>query len=105
MCVEVFHECECNYTGQRSSQSVSVSSASVHPCLQSVHDSYDSSVCNHLIADDACRVRYSDSCFTVLSRGRSFQHLKVLEAIYIHTTHPSICKQVDNTLTLKLFVD
>ena len=65
---------------------------------------YPSSVANHLVSSDICRSVYSDSSFTVLSHARSFSHLRVLEAIFIYSTRPVLCKQKENVVALKLFV-
>ena len=65
---------------------------------------YPSSVANHLVSTDICRSVYSDSSFTVLSHARSFSHLTVLEAIFIYSTRPVLCKQKENVVALKLFV-
>ena len=65
---------------------------------------YPSSVANHLVSSDICRSVYSDSSFTVLSHARSFSHLRVLEAIFIYSTRPVLCKQKENAVALKLFV-
>ena len=65
---------------------------------------YPSSVANHLVSSDICRSVYSDSSFTVLSDARSFSHMRVLEAIFIYSTRPVLCKQKENVVALKLFV-
>ena len=51
-------------------------------------DSVTLSIAKHLISNVDCRLSYSDECFAVLSRARSFRHLKVLEAVYISSLRP-----------------
>ena len=64
---------------------------------------YDSSVANHLVNSVSCAQAYDDSCFTVLSRARSRYFLSILEAVYIYTRKPDLCKQQNSTIALKLF--
>ena len=49
----------------------------------------DSAIGEHLLTINSCRTSYEDNCFSVLHRARDKFHLKVLEAIYIFTNHPS----------------
>ena len=57
----------------------------------------------HLAADALCRARYSDLDFRILARARSEQHLKVLEALYIQSLKPILCRQKQFVTDLKLF--
>ena len=57
----------------------------------------------HLSGSASCREWYSDDVFSVLSRGRSFLHLAVLEALYIRKLDPELCVQKENVLSLQLF--
>ena len=63
---------------------------------------YDSSVAKHLAANPLCRATYLDTDFSVVTRGRSFSHLQVLEALYIRKLSPPLCAQT-KVKTLKLF--
>ena len=64
---------------------------------------YQSSIAQHLSVNVDCVRCYSDECFTVLSRGRSRFHLAVLEAVYIHTQQPVLCKQKQYIAPLQLY--
>ena len=78
------------------------SGVTVHVALSV--DSVTSSVAKHLISNVDCRLSYSDDCFSVLSRARSFRHLKVLEAVYISSLRPVLCVQKEYVTPLRLFV-
>ena len=66
-------------------------------------DEYQSAIACHLAADALCRARYSDLDFRILARARSEQHLKVLEALYIQSLKPVLCRQKQFVTDLKLF--
>ena len=51
-------------------------------------EGYQSAIVYHLAVDRSCAVSYLDSDFRVLSRGRSKEHLNVLEAMYIYVLAP-----------------
>ena len=50
-----------------------------------------------------CGSAYTKDQFSILSRGRSEDHLKVLEATYILGLKPVLCKQKNFLYTTKLF--
>ena len=50
----------------------------------------DSAIGEHLLTINSCRTNYEDDCFSVLHRARDKIHRKVLEAIYIAITPPSV---------------
>lgn len=64
---------------------------------------YASAIATHLSMNVQCASVYSDTCFNVLSRGRSKYHLWVLESVYIHTQKPSLCIQKNNIAPLHLY--
>jgi len=64
---------------------------------------YDSAVACHLVENPDCAAVYSDECFTILSRVRFRRYLNVLEAIYINTRQPRLCKQRNSVTELRLF--
>ena len=64
---------------------------------------YQSAIACHLAENKACRQKYSDDSFTVLSRARTKSHLNVLEAMYIHLLKPVLCIQKSFVSTLSLF--
>ena len=63
---------------------------------------FESAIAKHLAINPACRASYSDSHFSVLTRGRSLLHLQALESLYIRKFSPSLSVQ-RKTRTLKLF--
>ena len=65
-------------------------------------DKYESSIASHLFEHPDCRAVYSDDCFSIVSRVRSARLLNVLEAVYIHTKKPNLCKQKQIKFTLRL---
>ena len=64
---------------------------------------YQPSIAQHLSVNVYCVRCYSDECFTVLSRGGSRFHLAVLEAVYVHTQQPVLCKQKQCLAPLQLY--
>ena len=84
-------------------RSARLSAVTVNDVALSVY-SVTSSVAKHLISNVDCRRSYSDDCFSVLSRARSFSHLKVLEAVYIPSLRPVLCVQKEYVTPLRLFV-
>ena len=77
----------------------------VKQCVELCCDDYVSSIAKHLVSSDECRRSYADDSFSVLSHVRSLSHLKVLEAVYISSTCPVLCKQKEFVVrSLQLFV-
>lgn len=64
---------------------------------------FQSSIASHLASNDDCRNRYNDADFKILARGRSQQHLNVLEALWIHKLKPALCRQKQFVSDLTLF--
>ena len=64
---------------------------------------YQSSIAQHLTVNVDCVRCHSYECCTVLYRGRSRFHLAVLEAVYIHTQQPVLCKQKQYVAPLQLY--
>ena len=58
-----------------------------------INNTYGSAIAEHLINNRDCASTYSADLFTILSRSHSDLYLKVLEAVYILTHKPSLCKQ------------
>ena len=52
-----------------------------------------SSIGKHLHENPDCAKNYRPQDFSVLARGRSEFHLRVLEAMYIKALSPDLCKQ------------
>ena len=67
-------------------------------------DEYHLAIACHLATDALCRTRYSEDLdFRNLARARNEQHLKVLEALYIQSLKPIMCRQKQFKTDLKLF--
>ena len=64
---------------------------------------YKSSIAAHLAQNEECGRAYSTNCFSVLKRTRSTFHLKVMEAVCINQSKPSLCRQKQFVFTTKLF--
>ena len=47
----------------------------------------------HLAENPDCGRSYDDDCFSVIGKGRSPYHLKVLEAVTINKLKPDLCRQ------------
>ena len=62
-----------------------------------------SAIKEHLIINDECRKNYNDDRFEVITRGRTHFHLSVLEATYIQSLIPSLCRQKQFVYELLLF--
>ena len=49
-----------------------------------------------------CAQNYSDDKFSILAHGRTAFHLSTLEATYIKTSKPNLCKQKEFVYSLKI---
>ena len=63
---------------------------------------HQSAIGQHLIDNKQCASHYSDNKFSILARGRSPFHLSALEATFIKSLNPDLCKQKEFVYTLKL---
>ena len=63
----------------------------------------DSAIGQHLLDNDQCALNYDNKRFSILAVARSFFHLNLLEAAYIKTRRPVLCRQKEFVYTLKLF--
>ena len=61
-----------------------------------------SAIGQHLIQNPTCTHEYNDNKFSILARGRTSFHLSTLEATYIKTSKPNICKQKEFVYGLKI---
>ena len=66
-------------------------------------DKSKSAIYRHLVSSPDCRKLFDDSWFSVICRARFFKQLQVLEAVYIRTRDPVLCKQKENVVALTLF--
>ena len=63
---------------------------------------HESAIGQHLLDNKECASQYSYSKFSILSRGRSKFHLSALEATFIKSLKPNLCKQKEFVYSLKL---
>ena len=63
----------------------------------------DSAIGQHLLENDQCTLNYDNKQFSILTTARSSFHLNLLEAVYIKTRCPVLCRQKEFVYTLKLF--
>ena len=63
----------------------------------------DSAIGQHLLDNEQCAANYNDKCFKILAVAHNSFHLCLLEATFIKTKHPVLCKQKEFVYTLKLF--
>ena len=63
----------------------------------------DSAIGQHLLENDQCALNYDNQRLSILATARSSFHLNLLEAAYIKTQSPVLCRQKEFVHTLKLF--
>ena len=61
-----------------------------------------SAIEQHLLQNPTCAREYNDNKFSILARGRTSFHLLTLEATYIKTSKPNLCKQEEFVYGLKI---
>ena len=61
-----------------------------------------SAIGQHLLQNPTCARKYNDGKFSIFARGRTSFHLSILEATYIKTTKPNLCKQKEFVYGLKI---
>ena len=61
----------------------------------------DSAIGLHLLQNPTCAQHYDDSRFSILAQGRSPFHLSALEATFIKTSNPALCRQKEFVYSLK----
>ena len=66
-------------------------------------DKSKSAIYKHLVSSPDCRKLFDDSWFSVICHARFFKQLQGLEAVYIRTRDPVLCKQKENVVALTLF--
>ena len=62
----------------------------------------DSAIGLHLLQNPTCAQHDDDSIFAILAQGRSPFHLSALEATFIKTFHPALCRQKEFVNSLKI---
>ena len=63
----------------------------------------DSAIGQHLLNNDRCALNCDDRRFSILAAACSSFYLNLLEAAYIKTRRPVLCRQKEFVYTLKLF--
>ena len=63
---------------------------------------HESAIGQHLLDNIECARHYNNCMFSVLARGRSSFHLSALEATFIKSLKPPLCKQKEFVYSLKL---
>ena len=63
---------------------------------------YESAIGQHLLGNAQCALHYSNQKFSILARGRSSFHLSALEATFIKSLNPLLCKQKEFVYSLKI---
>ena len=62
----------------------------------------DSAIGLHLLQNPTCTQHYDDSRFSILAQGHSPFHLSALEATFIKTSNPALCRQKEFVYSLKI---
>ena len=60
----------------------------------------DSAIGLHLLQNLTCAQHYDDSRFSILAQGRLLFHLSALEATFIKTSNPALCRQKEYSLKI-----
>ena len=63
---------------------------------------HESSVDQHLLDNARCALHCNNDKFSILARGRSSFHLSALEATFIKSLNPLLCKQKEFVYSLKI---
>jgi len=63
---------------------------------------HDSAISQHLLDNAQCALHYNKDKFSVLTRARTPFHLSALEAIFIKSVNPFLCKQKEFIYSLKI---
>lgn len=62
----------------------------------------DSAIGQHLLENKSCALKYNNNKFSIIGKGRTPFHLSALEATYIKTTKPNLCRQKEFVYSLKI---
>ena len=63
---------------------------------------HKSSIGQHLLDNAQCALHYNNKNFSILARGRSSFHLSALEATFIKSVNPLLCKPKEFVYSLKI---
>ena len=107
-----FYECHCGsgYVGKTQQILSKRISQHVPPIFRSksgrkckMPSKHSSAVGQHLVENPICANNYDDSWFSILTHGSNLYHLSVLEAIFILSRRPVLCRQKKFVLPLNIF--
>ena len=65
----------------------------------------ESAIGMHLLENPSCAEVYEDSDFKILSQSRSSYQLNILEAMYINSMKPELCRQKKFVYYCRLFAN
>ena len=74
-----------------------------NPSQSKIDNDDDSAIAEHLMSNPVCLANYSRQRFSVIVNARSDYHLRMLEAVYITSLQPVLCRQKRFVSTLQLF--
>ena len=63
---------------------------------------HESAIGQHLLDNAQCALHYSNEKFSILARSRFSFHLSALEATFIESLNPLLCKQKEFVYSLKI---
>jgi len=63
---------------------------------------HESTIGQHLLDNAECALHYNNDKFSVLARARTSFHLSALEATFIKSLNPLLCKQKEFVYSLKI---
>ena len=66
------------------------------------YNNCESAIGNHLLNNKNCSMNYNDQRFRIIAKGRSAFHLSILEACFIKSTSPNLCRQKEYLYNLKI---
>ena len=84
------------------SQDRSTLARSCKPIRSFKAETYFYAIGQHLLHNPICAREYNDIKFFILAHGRTSFHLSTLEATYIKTSKPNLCKQKEFAYDLKI---
>ena len=62
----------------------------------------DSAIVLHLLQNPDCAAQYHERQFSILAKSRTQLHLAALEAIFIKTQQPILCRQKEFVYSLQI---
>ena len=84
------------------SQNRSTLTRSCKPIRSFKAESSFSAIGQHLLQNPTCAREYNDNKFSIRTRDRTAFHFSTLEATYIKTSKPNLCKQKKSAYGLKI---